>query len=72
VPDAGPRTCRNVEEPVDPSQVDEKAIFRDVLDRALHDRADLEVLKGLFPHGARSELQDGLRERRCWNAACCT
>ena len=59
VPDPTPGHIRNVEEPVYASQVDEKTIFRDIFDRAFHDGADLEMLKGFVAHGCPLRLKDG-------------
>src|SRR3989454_722116 len=47
--DAAPRHIGDVEEPVDPAEVHEGAVIRDVLDGAVHELAFGEVRQGPLP-----------------------
>ena len=55
--DAAPRQVSDVQEAVDATEIDERAVIGDVLDDALDDRAFLQRLEQLFPLGAEACLE---------------
>src|SRR5437016_13695292 len=58
MPDAAPRHVGHVEEPVDAAEIDERAVVRDVLDRALEDDAFRQHLEGLGLERGALALED--------------
>ena len=71
VADAAPRHVRDVQQAVDAAQVDERAEVGDVLDHALADLADLQLLHELARASSRAPPR-GSRgaTRRCCGGAC--
>ena len=57
--DAAPRQIGDVQQAVDPAQVDERAVVGDVLDDALDDRAFLQRLEQLLALRAEARLEHG-------------